>query len=145
MFISQIDPFGEHKASYRVRRALEQSNATVYNGISEIYVNTASKDGTLVAELMQYFENSNGINPQFEKLSYRVEHFKNDETEVTTMASVFVEYAHEVAQERVAEQAKETAIRFLKEGVSAEIIAKAIPSFSIEDIKQLQQNELVNA
>jgi hypothetical protein len=47
-------------------------------------------------------------------------------------------------EERVAEQAKETAIRFLKEGVSAEIIAKAIPSFSIEDIKQLQQNELVN-
>ena len=61
------------------------------------------------------------------------------------MASVFDEYAEEVAQERVAEQAKETAIRFLKEGVSAEIIAKAIPSFSIEDIKQLQQNELVNA
>ena len=61
------------------------------------------------------------------------------------MASVFDEYAQEVAQERVAEQAKETAIRFLKEGVSVEIIAKAIPSFSIEDIKQLQQNELVNA
>ena len=65
------------------------------------------------------------------------------------MASVFDEYAQEVAekvsQERVAEQAKETAIRFLKEGVPAEIIAKAIPSFSIEDIKQLQQNELVNA
>ena len=56
------------------------------------------------------------------------------------MASVFDEYA----EERVAEQAKETAIRFLKEGVPAEIIAKAIPSFSIEDIKQLQQNELVN-
>ena len=61
------------------------------------------------------------------------------------MASVFDEYAQEVAQERVAEQAKETAIRFLIEGVSVEIIAKAIPSFSIEDIKQLQQNELVNA
>ena len=57
------------------------------------------------------------------------------------MASVFDEYT----EERVAEQAKETAIRFLKEGVPAEIIAKAIPSFSIEDIKQLQQNELVNA
>jgi predicted transposase/invertase (TIGR01784 family) len=107
IFISQIDPFGEHKASYRVRRALEQSNTTVYNGISEIYVNTASKDGTLVAELMQYFENSNGINPKFEKLSYRVEHFKNDENEVTTMASVFDEYA----QERVAEQAKEAAYK----------------------------------
>ena len=61
------------------------------------------------------------------------------------MASVFDEYAQEVAQERVAEQAKEAILRMLKEGVSVEIIAKAIPSFSIEDIKQLQQNELVNA
>ena len=140
IFISQIDPFGEHKASYRVRRALEQSNTTVYNGISEIYVNTASKDGTLVAELMQYFENSNGIHPKFEKLSYRVEHFKNDENEVTTMASVFDEYA----QERVAERDKETLIRMLKEGANIEFIARIFPSFSIEDIKQLHQNELVN-
>ena len=67
----------------------------MYNGINEIYVNTAAKDGTLIAELMQSFENSNGINPKFEKLSYRVEQFKNDETEMTTMASVFDEYAEE--------------------------------------------------
>ena len=149
VFISQIDPFGKHHAAYHIRRSLAETETTVYNGINEIYINTASKDGTLVAELMQYFENSNGIHPKFEKLSYRVEHFKNDETEVTTMASVFDEYAQEVAekvsQERVAEQAKEAILRMLKEGASIEFIARIFPSFSIEDIKQLQQNELVNA
>ena len=148
IFISQIDPFGEHQAAYHVQRSLAKSKTAVYNGINEIYVNTASNDGTLVAELMQYFENSNGIHPKFEKLSYRVEHFKNDETEVTTMASVFDEYAQEVAekvsQERVAEQAKEAILRMLKEGANIEFIARIFPSFSIEDIKQLQQNELVN-
>ena len=81
-----------------MRRSLAETETTMYNGINEIYVNTAAKDGTLIAELMQYFENSNGINPKFEKLSYRVEQFKNDETEVTTMASVFDEYAQEVAE-----------------------------------------------
>ncbi len=149
VFISQIDPFGEHKSSYRVRRALEESNVTVYNGINEIYVNTAAKDGTLVAELMQYFEHSSGINPNFEKLSYRVEQFKNDETEVTSMASVFDEYAQEVAervaQERVAEREKEVVLRLLKEGASIEFIAKIFPSFSIKDIEQLQQEELTKA
>ena len=149
VFISQIDPFGKHHAAYHIRRSLAETETTLYNGINEIYVNTSSKDGTLIAELMQYFENSNGINPKFEKLSYRVEHFKNDETEVTTMASVFDEYAQEVAekvsQERVAEQAKEAILRMLKEGASIEFIARIFPSFSIEDIKQLQQNELVNA
>ena len=141
VFISQIDPFGEHHAAYHVKRSLAETETTVYNGINEIYVDTAAKDGTLIAELMQYFENSNGINPKFEKLSYRVEQFKNDETEVTTMASVFDEYA----EERMAEQAKNAAVYLLKEGVPAEIIAKAHPSLSIDEIKQLQQEELANA
>ena len=149
VFISQIDPFGKHHAAYHIRRSLAETETTLYNGINEIYVNTSSKDGTLIAELMQYFENSNGINPKFEKLSYRVEQFKNDETEVTTMASVFDEYAQEVAekvsQERMAEQAKEAALKLLKEGISAEVIAKALPLLSVNDIKQLQKNELINA
>ena len=141
VFISQLDPFGEQNTSYRVRRALEKSNTTVYNGLHEIYVNTAVNDGTLIAELMQYFENSNGINPNFEKLSTHVEELKTDENEVTSMASVFDEYA----QECMAEQAKKAAVYLLKEGVPVEIIAKAHPTLSIDDIKQLEQQELANA
>ncbi len=141
VFISQIDPFGEHHAAYHVRRSLAETEMTVYNGLHEIYVNTAAKDGTLVAELMQYFEDSNGINPKFEKLSYHVEQLKNDETEVTTMASVFDEYAQEVA----AEQAKTAAVHLLKKGVPAKVISEALPSLSIEDIRQLEQEELTNA
>ena len=57
------------------------------------------------------------------------------------MASVFDEYA----EERMAEQAKNAAVYLLKEGVPAEIIAKAHPSLSIDEIKQLQQEELANA
>ena len=141
VFISQIDPFGEHHAAYHIRRSLAETETTVYNGIHEIYVNTASNDGTPIAELMQYFENSNGINPNFEKLSHRVEQLKEFKKEVTSMVSVFDEYAEEVAQER----AKETLLRLLKEGVSVEIIARAIPSFSIEEIRQLEQEELAKA
>ena len=61
------------------------------------------------------------------------------------MASVFDEYAQEVAHERVVEREKTAIIHMLKEGASIEFIARIFPSFSIEDIKQLQQNELVNA
>ena len=145
MFISQLDPFGEQHSAYHVKRSLAETEMTVYNGLHEIYVNTAVNDGTLIAELMQYFENSNGINPNFEKLSTRVEELKTDENEVTTMASVFDEYAEEVSQERLAKQAKEAAVYLLKEGVPIEIIAKAHPSLSIDDIKQLEQQELANA
>ena len=141
VFISQIDPFEKHKSTYHIRRSLEETDTTVYNGIHEIYVNTSVNDGTIIAELMQYFENSNGINPNFEKLCYRVEQFKESEKGVTSMASVFDEYAEEYAQERE----KAAAVRLLKEGVPAEIIVKALPSLSIEDIKQLQHAELAEA
>ena len=106
---------------------------TVYNELHEIYVNTAVNDGTLIAELMQFFEISNGINPNFEKLSNHVEELKTDENEVTSMATVFDEYAEEAA------------LYLLKEGIPIEIIAKAYPSLSIDDIKQLEQQELANA
>ena len=54
------------------------------------------------------------------------------------------EVAEKVSQERVAEREKTAIIHMLKEGASIEFIARIFPSFSIEDIKQLQQNELVN-
>ena len=57
------------------------------------------------------------------------------------MASVFDEYA----DERVAEREKAAIFRLLKAGASIELVAQAFPSFSIEDIKQLQEQELVNA
>ena len=128
---------------------MEETNDFVENGTHEVYVNTAINDGSDIAELMQYFVNSSGCHEKFKAVCNRVNYLKEVNEGVNSMSSVIERYAEEYAQqyheERVAEQAKETAIRFLKEGVSVEIIAKAIPSFSIEDIKQLQQNELVNA
>lgn len=61
------------------------------------------------------------------------------------MASVFDEYAQEVAQERVAEREKAAAIRLLKEGAGIELVAKVFPSLSIDEIQRLQKEELVNA
>lgn len=145
VFISQLDPFDKQKSAYHVRRSLEETDTTVYNGIHEIYVNTAVNDGTAIAELMQYFENSNGINPNFEKLSYRVEQFKESKEGVTSMSSVFDEYAEQVSKERITEQAKTAAVRLLKEGIPAEIISKALPSLSIDDVKQLEQDVLSQA
>ena len=145
IFISQIDPFGEQHTAYHVRRSLAETETTVYNGIYELYVNTAIDDGTKIAELMQYLENSNGIHPHFEKLSKRVEQFKEDEEGVTTMASVFDEYAEEIAQERIIERERITAVQLLKDGIAVEVIARALRTLTIDDILHLQQQELIQA
>ena len=133
MFISQLDPFNEQHSAYHVKRSLAETEMTVYNGLHEIYVNTAVNDGTLIAELMQYFENSNGINPNFEKLSTRVEELKESEEGVKSMSSVFDEFE------------KSVAIQLLKEGFPVEKIAKAISSISVEELKQLEREELQKA
>lgn len=133
VFISQLDPFDEQHSAYHVKRSLAETEMTVYNGLHEIYVNTAVNDGTLIAELMQYFENSNGINPNFEKLSTRVEELKESEEGVKSMSSVFDEFE------------KSVAIQLLKEGFPVEKIAKAISSISVEELKQLEREELQKA
>ena len=66
------------------------------------------------------------------------------------MGNVFDEYAElkvkeaekefqKKEQEKEREKEKTTAVNFLREGVSVETIAKALPSLSIEFIKQLKQ------
>ena len=57
------------------------------------------------------------------------------------MASVFDEYAEEVAQERV----KEAILRLLKAGASTDLVLQAFPSLSVDEIQRLQREELVNA
>ena len=149
VFISAFDMFRKNRTLYHVRRILEETNDFVENGTHEVYVNTAINDGSDIAELMQYFVNSSGCHEKFKAVCNRVNYLKEVNEGVNSMSSVIERYAEEYAQqyheERVAEQAKEAILRMLKEGASIDFIARIFPSFSIEDIKQLQQNELVNA
>ena len=128
---------------------MEETNDFVENGTHEVYVNTAIDDGSDIAELMQYFVNSSGCHEKFKAVCNRVNYLKEVNEGVNSMSSVIERYAEEYAQqyheERVTEREKTAAIRLLKEEASVELVAKVFPSLSIEDIKQLQQNELVNA
>ena len=36
-----------------------KTNKVIYNGVHKLYVNAAANDGSDIAELMQYFMNSN--------------------------------------------------------------------------------------
>ncbi len=109
----------------------------VENGVHEIYANTAVNDGTDIAQLLQYFKKTTDANAQakFPKLVERVKFFKEEQEGLKIMGNVFDEYA----AQKVKESETKTAINFLKEGVSAEIIAKALPSLSLDFIKQLKQ------
>ena len=137
VFISEIDPFQQDCTIYHVRRSLQETDTTIENGVHEIYANTAVNDGTDIAQLLQYFKHTTDTNAKarFPKLVKQVKFLKETPEGAMIMGNVFDEYA----ELKVQEKEKTTAINFLKEGVSVETIAKALPSLSIEFIKQLKQ------
>jgi predicted transposase/invertase (TIGR01784 family) len=155
IFISQFDVFAENCTSYHIDRAIRETGTIVENGIHEIYINTAIDDGTLISKLMQFFQHSVGNNPLFPKLSHRIEYFKEVQEGVLNMSNVFEEYAEEYAAEKVkqvraemeveakatakAEVETSTAMKLLKKGIPVETILEALPSLSMDFIKQLKQ------
>lgn len=92
------------------------------NGIHEIYVNAEAKDGSIHADLMQYFVNSTGYHPIFKKLSKKVQYFKESQKGVNEMSNVFEEYA----EERANDERKIIALKLLKE-----------PAFTLNKIAEL--------
>ena len=83
---------------------------------------------------MQYFKNSNGINPLFQKLSNQVHNYKETPEGVSIMTDVWEEYA----DQKVAEQAKEMAISLLKEKVFNNEKIAELTKLPLAEIEALQ-------
>lgn len=149
IFISTFDIFKENCTTYHIHRAISETGTVVENGVHEIYVNTKVDDGSAIAELMQYFKDSKGFHPKFKKLSERVHYLKETNEGVNEMCDIVEEYAQEKAikhaEIKVAERDKETAIKMLKENIDISTIIKILPSFSYDELHQLQQEHLQNA
>jgi hypothetical protein len=146
IFISKLDIFNEQRTIYHINRVIEETGSVVDNGVHEIYVNTAIDDGSDISELMQYFKKSIGEHGNFMKLCNRVKYFKESQEGVTNMCQVMEEYAKKVSDEKLKANDIQTAINFLKNGVSASIVVNSIPTLTQEDVEEIsrriQNNEI---
>jgi hypothetical protein len=75
IFISAFDVFGLGKTKYQIKRVIDGTDLTADNGVHEVYFNTKANDGTLISQLLEYFNNSDADNPKFGALSEKV-HFQ---------------------------------------------------------------------
>jgi len=161
VYISKFDVFQKGRRLYHVGRAiLDFTEVTPVNdGERFIYVNgstnvNADAEDEDVAELMEFFKNSNGMNEKFKNLSERVDELKNDESEVLAMCKLVEEYAKDYAVEYAKEYAKEHAKEYaetkaieialnLTAGgiLSSEQIAAAT-GLSVDEVKNLQPQKL---
>lgn len=93
IFLTKFDIFREKHTIYHMERVIKETGTVVENGTHEIYVNTAIDDGTEIAKLMQYFKKSTRVHQKFQKLSNRVQYFKESQKGVTEMCELVEEYA----------------------------------------------------
>ena len=145
VYISKFDVFNKGRRLYHVGRAiLDFSDVTPVNdGEKFIYVNgstnvSADAEDEDVAELMEFFKNSNGMNEKFKNLSERVDELKNEESEVLAMCQLIEDYAREYAKT----QAVEIALKLIAGGVlNDEQIAVATGLF-VEEVRDLRPRKL---
>lgn len=102
VYISKFDLFKKRRRMYHVGKALLDYKETISidDGERFIYVNadtdvSEEAEDEDVAELMEYFKNSNGRNDKFPNLSNRVESLKNDEKGVNEMCELVEKYSVE--------------------------------------------------
>ena len=98
---------------------------------------TFSTEDDDVAELMEFFKNSQGQNDKFHRLTNRVHDLKNNESEVTNMCKLVEDFAMEYAKEYAKEQKKILICDLVRKGaLSAENGAEQL-ELSLEDFRNL--------
>ena len=96
IYISKSDFLGEGKTVYHIDRIIRETGTIVENGLQEIYVNAANKDGSNTSKLMTVFTESDAYNDElFPVTSKRKRYFKEDEKGVAEMCAIMDEIREE--------------------------------------------------
>lgn len=140
IYISKFDVFHRRRRLYHVERSFYHKGEFVPIQDEEhlIYANAskevdAEAEDDDVAELMEFFKNSQGQNDKFRRLTNRVHDLKNNESEVNTMCKLVEDFAKEYAKE----QTKILICALVRKGaLSAENGAEQL-ELSIEDFRNL--------
>lgn len=107
VYISVRDIFKSGRSLYHVDRTIRETEKTVYNGLSEIYINAEVKDGSKASSLMTVFTDNDAYDTvNFPETSKRKRHFKEDAKGVVSMCKITEEIRAEGKAEGKAEVLK---------------------------------------
>jgi predicted transposase/invertase (TIGR01784 family) len=143
------------KVRYEVQRAVPGLDCDVDNGIHEVYINAAVKDGSDLSELMQFLASIELGHAKFPALSKRIQQYKTEEKGVTEVSAAFEILTAELMQksraegreegraegfEKGEERAKEVMVRnAVKMGLSIDAIVQ-LTGLSEKEIREVEAN-----
>ena len=131
--ISKFDIFKLGKTVYHIDRVLRENGSVENNGIHEIYVNAKGQDKSEVTDLMKYILDSNGFNPQFPRISSRVQYFKKDNGGGEGMGKSIAELRAEGMEKGIAKGRAEGVAEVLKNlGISQEEYQKILEKKAVQ-------------
>ncbi len=138
IFISKFDIFNLGKTVYHIDRTIRETGHVNDNGLQEIYVNTKVDDGTDIAELMRIFKEQGAYDfNKFPKTSTRKKHFLESEGGKEQMCEVVENYAQEVAQKALLEQAELLARGLFEDGVDFKVVKSNLKELTEEKLREI--------
>ena len=137
IFITEHDVLKEDRLISHVERTIQESGNLFNDGSHIIYVNGAKRgNDSELARLMQDFFCSNPDDMHNKKLAQRARYLKFNEGGVTEMCELMEELAREEAERAAKKNSIKIAKRFLKDGISIDLVAKntELPREEVEKI-----------
>lgn len=138
IYICNFDIFGADRALYHMDRVVRETGKVEDNGFYELYANTKAKDGTRVAELLDFLTDSTGENEHFPRLSNRVRYFKEERLGVNEMGSAL----DELLKREIEKKEKKMIIRMHNKGLDINEISD-ISEVSVERVEEIIQSQEV--
>lgn len=136
IFITENDVLRGGLPIYHINRIIEETGKPFGDDAHIIYVNSQIKDETALGKLMHDFTCTDPDDMNYPVLAQRVRYFKEDTKGVTTMCKAMEEMRAEERKEAKHEQAVETAMTMLADGLPYETIAR-YAHLSVEEVKAL--------
>ena len=88
VFISKFDIFKGNLPLYHVDRVIRETGEIIYNGLTEIYVNTIIDNGSDISELMKIFTKDDAYSNQYPKTSEIKKRYKETEGGIQVMCEI---------------------------------------------------------
>ncbi len=136
IFITENDVLRGGLPIYHINRIIEETGKSFGDDAHIIYVNSQIKDETALGKLMHDFTCTDPDDMNYPVLAQRVRYFKEDTKGVTTMCKAMEEMRAEERKEAKHEQAVETAMTMLADGLPYETIAR-YAHLSVDEVKAL--------
>ena len=138
VYISRFDMFGYGLPVYHIDRHIRETEKTVFNGQSEIYVNASARDGSAIARLMRVYTQVDAFDADFPVTSRIKQRLKGAEEGKKTMCEIAEKLMYYGREEGREEGRSDTVVSLVKSGLLTAAQGAAQLGMSLEKFEALR-------